>query len=96
MEEDVPAMLKEIREILGISQSRLAIKLDINPVNVNRWENGRVKPTKCTTNLIKKIHTTAKKKQEKLDKTKQVRITKKAIDDAVTKILEGGYSEYEI
>ena len=40
-----PELLKKYREIMFLSQEDLAQKLGISYVTVNRWENGKFKPT---------------------------------------------------
>ena len=39
-------LIKSIREYLGLSQADFAEKLGVTFATVNRWENGRVLPTK--------------------------------------------------
>ena len=43
---DLPALLKEIRRQLALSQEDLARELGVSFATVNRWENGQVKPSK--------------------------------------------------
>ena len=43
--------LKDLREEKELSQSKLAILLDIGQGNVSRWENGTQEPT--ASNIIK-------------------------------------------
>ena len=43
---DYPALLKEIRAQLGLSQEDLARELGVSFTTVNRWENGQTKPSK--------------------------------------------------
>ncbi|MFH1314390.1 MAG: helix-turn-helix transcriptional regulator [Candidatus Eisenbacteria bacterium] len=45
-EMDYPALLKEIRSQLGLSQEDLARELGVSFASVNRWENGQFKPSK--------------------------------------------------
>lgn len=44
--EQISTLMKEIRLELGLSQEDLARELGISFATVNRWENGRVKPSK--------------------------------------------------
>ncbi len=39
-------LVKEVRRQLGISQEDLARELGVSFATVNRWENGKVKPSK--------------------------------------------------
>ncbi len=41
-----PALVKEIRRQLTLSQEDLARQLGVSYATVNRWENGRSKPSK--------------------------------------------------
>jgi len=43
---DYPLLLRELREQLGISQEDLAHELGVSFGTVNRWENGKVLPSK--------------------------------------------------
>jgi len=43
---DYPALIKEIRKQLGLSQEDLARRLGVSLATVNRWENGQSKPSK--------------------------------------------------
>ncbi len=41
-----PALLKDVREQLELSQEDLARELGVSFATVNRWENGQVRPSK--------------------------------------------------
>lgn len=41
-----PALVKEVRRQLAISQEDLARELGVSYATVNRWENGQAKPSK--------------------------------------------------
>ena len=43
---DYPALVKEVRRQLSISQEDLARELGVSYATVNRWENGQAKPSK--------------------------------------------------
>lgn len=43
---DYPAMVKEVRRQLALSQEDLARELGVSYATVNRWENGQSKPSK--------------------------------------------------
>lgn len=45
-EHSFPALVKEVRRQLGISQEKLAYELGVSFATVNRWENGRTTPFK--------------------------------------------------
>jgi DNA-binding transcriptional regulator YiaG len=44
--QDLPALVKEVRRQLSLSQEDLARELGISFATVNQWENGQVKPSK--------------------------------------------------
>lgn len=43
---DLPALVKEVRRQLALSQEGLARELGVSFATINRWENRRVKPSK--------------------------------------------------
>jgi len=43
---DYPGLVRGIRRQLGLSQERLAEALGVSFATVNRWENGRMKPSR--------------------------------------------------
>lgn len=45
-ERDYPALVREVRRQLGLSQEDLARELGVSFVTVNRWENSQTKPSK--------------------------------------------------
>ena len=45
-DQDLIALLKEVRKQLALSQEDLARKLGVSFATVNRWENGKSKPSK--------------------------------------------------
>ena len=45
-ERDYPALVKEVRRQLTLSQEDLARQLGVSYATVNRWENGQSKPSK--------------------------------------------------
>ena len=46
IQPDYPALVKEVRRQLSISQEDLARELGVSYATVNRWENGQAKPSK--------------------------------------------------
>lgn len=44
--QDLPALFKEVRRQLGLSQEGMARELGVSFATVNRWENAQVKPSK--------------------------------------------------
>lgn len=47
--------VQEIRAELGVNQEKLALLLGVSPVTVNRWENGKAKPTVMAQNKLYEI-----------------------------------------
>ena len=45
-DQNLPKLTKEVRRQLALSQEDLARELGISFATVNRWENGKVKPSK--------------------------------------------------
>jgi DNA-binding XRE family transcriptional regulator len=43
---NLPELVKEVRTQLGVSQENLARELGVSFATVNRWENGKSKPSK--------------------------------------------------
>lgn len=43
---DIPALIKEVRRQLALSQEDLARGLGVSFATINRWENAQVKPSK--------------------------------------------------
>lgn len=48
-------LVKAIRAELGLNQEQLAMRLGVSPVTVNRWENGKAKPTVMAQNMLYEI-----------------------------------------
>lgn len=48
-------IIKKLRELTGLSQSKFAKYLDIPVANIQRWEQGVVNPPKYVLCLIKKV-----------------------------------------
>jgi putative transcriptional regulator len=46
IQPDYPALVKEVRRQLSISQEDLARELGVSYATVNRWENKQAKPSK--------------------------------------------------
>lgn len=43
--KDIPRLVRELRERTGLSQEKFAAKLGVTFPTVNRWENGKAKPS---------------------------------------------------
>ena len=53
--ENIAEELKKLRQQQRWSQEDLARKIGVSFATVNRWENGKTKPSKMAQNLLKKI-----------------------------------------
>ena len=53
--KDLGRLVKSLRELLGLSQEKLAAKLGVTFSSVNRWENGHTKPSPLAMKLIETI-----------------------------------------
>ena len=49
--ENFPKQVKEVRRQLGISQEDLAHALGVSFATVNRWENGKTRPSKLALGI---------------------------------------------
>ncbi|MCB0833545.1 MAG: helix-turn-helix transcriptional regulator [Bacteroidetes bacterium] len=48
-------LVRSLRERLGITQEQLASKLGVTFTSVNRWENGRTKPSPLALKRIEEL-----------------------------------------
>ena len=44
-QNDIPHLVRELRERVGLSQEKFAAKLGVTTPTINQWENGRAKPS---------------------------------------------------
>jgi putative transcriptional regulator len=42
---DIPRLIRNLREQTGLTQEKFATKLGVTLLTINRWENGRAKPS---------------------------------------------------
>jgi transcriptional regulator with XRE-family HTH domain len=42
---DIPRLVRELRERTGLTQEKFAAKLGVTFPTINRWENGRARPS---------------------------------------------------
>ena len=62
--EEIGEKIKTIRGKLMMTQEELANKLHVSPQTVNRWEQGKAKPSFLSQNALRKFF---EQKGEKLD-----------------------------
>jgi putative transcriptional regulator len=55
LNQDIPALVKEVRRKLGLSQEELAHGLGVSFATINRWENGKSSPSKLARRLFEQF-----------------------------------------
>lgn len=53
--EDLAKMIKDLRAKLGLTQEQFAAKVGVTFSTVNRWENGRGKPSPLAVRRIEEL-----------------------------------------
>ncbi len=53
--QNVPSLVRELRERLGLSQEKLAARLGVSLPTINRWEKGRTKPDPLALHVIQQF-----------------------------------------
>ena len=52
---DIPRLVQELRERIGLTQEKFAAKLGVTYPTINRWENGRAKPSPLAMKRIEEL-----------------------------------------
>ena len=52
---DIPILIRELRERTGLTQEKFAAKLGVTFPTINRWENGRAKPSPLAMQKIEEL-----------------------------------------
>ncbi len=52
---DIPQLIRNLREKTGLTQEKFATKLGVTLLTVNRWENGRTKPSPLAMQKVEKL-----------------------------------------
>lgn len=52
---DISRLVRELRERTGLTQEKFAAKLGVTYPTINRWENGRAKPSPLAIQQIKDL-----------------------------------------
>ena len=52
---DIPRLVREIRDRTGLTQEKFAAKLGVTFPTINRWENGRAKPSPLAVQRIEEL-----------------------------------------
>lgn len=52
---DIPHLVRELRERTGLTQEKFAARLGVTYPTINRWENGRAKPSPLALKQIEDL-----------------------------------------
>ena len=52
---DISRLVRELRERTGLTQEKFAAKLGVTFPTINRWENGRAKPSPLAMQKIEEL-----------------------------------------
>ena len=52
---DIPRLVRELRLRTGLTQEKFAAKLGVTFPTINRWENGRAKPSPLARQKIEEL-----------------------------------------
>jgi len=52
---DMPWLIRELRQRTGLTQEKFAAKLGVTFPTINRWENGRAKPSPLAMQRIEEL-----------------------------------------
>ena len=63
---DIPRLIRNLREQIGLTQEKFATKLGVTLPTINRWENGRAKPSPLAMQKVEELLRSMGKKGESL------------------------------
>ena len=52
---DLALLVRKLRERLGLTQEKFAAKLGVTFPTINRWENGKAKPSPLALQQVKEL-----------------------------------------
>lgn len=52
---DMPLLIRELRQRIGLTQEKFAARLGVTFPTINRWENGRAKPSPLALQRIEDL-----------------------------------------
>ena len=52
---EIPRLVRELRERTGLTQEKFAAKLGVTFPTINRWENGRARPSPLALKQIEDL-----------------------------------------
>lgn len=53
--KDLSQLVRKVRDLLGLSQEKFAARLGVAFASVNRWENGKAKPSPLALHQIRDL-----------------------------------------
>ncbi|MCF8080312.1 MAG: helix-turn-helix domain-containing protein [Desulfobacterales bacterium] len=53
--DDIPRLVRELRSRTGLTQEKFAAKLGVTFPTINRWENGRARPSPLAMEKIEAL-----------------------------------------
>ena len=55
VQANIPLFIRELRKRTGLTQEKFAAKLGVTFPTINRWENGRTKPSPLARQKIEEL-----------------------------------------
>jgi len=55
VQADIPRLVRQLRERTGLTQEKFAARLGVTYPTINRWENGRAKPSPLAMKQIEDL-----------------------------------------
>jgi len=52
---DIPRLIRNLREQTGLTQEKFSTKLGVTLLTINRWENGRTKPSPLAMQRVEEL-----------------------------------------
>ena len=52
---DIPRLVRELRQRTGLTQEKFAARLGVTFPTINRWENGRARPSPLAMQKIEEL-----------------------------------------
>lgn len=53
--KDFPRLIRVLRERIGLTQEKLAVRLGVTFPSINRWENGKTTPSPLALKQIEEL-----------------------------------------
>ena len=52
---EIPRLIRNLREKTGLTQEKFATKLGVTLLTINRWENGRARPSPLAMQRVEEL-----------------------------------------